>query len=132
MGCDIHAYVEIKIHGKWQLYSQPRIKRDYDLFGKMAGVRNEFEIPIAKPRGLPKNVSEIVKLESDFDGSDGHSHSWLNRKEIMALIEWSEDPMFCHDNLGYMNGNYITSLNDGETDHPEEYDDVRLVFWFDN
>lgn len=72
------------------------IDRNYDLFGMLADVRNGrgfagcetgdgFE-PIADPRGLPKDVSDPVKAESDRWDSDGHSHSWLTLAELQAYF----------------------------------------------
>ena len=52
------------------------IGRCYSLFALLANVRNYAEItPISNPRGLPNDVSEIVKEMSDQWGCDGHSHS---------------------------------------------------------
>jgi hypothetical protein len=108
MGCDIHLFTEIKksinSQDKWvnvdnwrynpyyeegnddgeemlhveSLYSG----RNYDLFGILAGVRGGFNDTIDDPRGLPEDVSEITKKESDRWDGDGHSHSWLTLKEL--------------------------------------------------
>ena len=56
MGCDIHCYIEYKPAGSddWSDFGG-RINpgRNYDLFAKLAGIRNYDEItPIAKPRGM--------------------------------------------------------------------------------
>ena len=78
MGCDIHVHFEIKLNGKWEHYSNPSIDRNYELFAKMADVRNDYEnpiIPISFPKGLPKDLSVVTKFEVDHWGSDGHSHS---------------------------------------------------------
>lgn len=108
MGCDIHLYTEVKttVDGKkkwnncddWRLNkyfgsdeneSQYNIHsiyrhRDYELFTILAGVRqyNDKNIPISKPRGLPHDVSDVVKAESDRWDSDGHSHSYLSYAEL--------------------------------------------------
>ena len=136
MGCDIHAHIEVKINGKWEHYSTPRIQRWYQLFAKIAGVRNNNDItPISEPKGLPEDISEITKFESDYMGSDGHSHSWLNVKEIKEMLKYIDelDPTnsFEHKELGYIGGNGVGDFEVGEG-YPKEYQDVRMVFWFDN
>ena len=106
MGCDIHLYTEklIEYEGvkfwwcvdHWKLddwyadKSQPHYThipiyydRNYDLFAALANVRNSGYInPIDQPRGLPDDISEAVKKESDEWNGDGHSHSWLTAKEV--------------------------------------------------
>jgi hypothetical protein len=108
MGCDIHLFTEIKksinSQDKWvnadnwrynpyyqegndegermlnieSLYSG----RNYTLFGILAGVRDNSNDSIDDPRGLPEDVSEVTKKESDRWDGDGHSHSWLTLKEL--------------------------------------------------
>lgn len=111
MGCDIHMFVEYKRDGKWMngdyFKKNPYYKknqeaesedyyekefevielhgnRNYDLFSTLAGVRDYSGkiIPVAEERGLPEDVTEFVKKESDEYGCDGHTHSWLTLKEI--------------------------------------------------
>lgn len=108
MGCDIHLYTEKKIedinkniwwwcvdHWKlndWKLFDKDESEyyqisiyngRNYDLFAALADVRNSGYItPIDQPRGLPDDVSEVVKKEADSWDVDGHSHSWLTAKEL--------------------------------------------------
>lgn len=130
MGCDIHGFVEVKKDGKWLVYSQIDRDRDYKLFAKMANVRNfdSHVEPISDPRGLPDDVSEVAKIESDYFDSDGHSHSWLSKEEIASLREWileenKKSPFKTTFKLPYV------------AQYPEDYpryEDVRIVFWFDN
>ena len=56
--------------------------RNYELFGILAGVRDHNNDSIDDPRGLPEDVSEVTKKESDRWDGDGHSHSWLTLKEL--------------------------------------------------
>src|SRR5581483_6649473 len=113
MGCDIHAFIERRerdANGRpasWVHVPAPvvpdepeneydffddgsrrpvpaDIGRKYDLFALLADVRNRGEIePIAPPRGLPEDVSEPVRRESDVMGADGHSHSWFTLEELL-------------------------------------------------
>lgn len=74
--------------------------RNYSLFAMLADVRNGrgfagVEIgrpvtPIDDPRGLPANVSDVVKGMSDSWGVDGHSHSWFGLEELLA-VPWDQN-----------------------------------------
>lgn len=131
MGCDIHAFVELKDKfGNWHTYSQPKIDRNYSLFEKMAGVRGEVQDAIAPPRGLPSQCSLIVVALSDRP--DWHSHSWLSLNEMIELEAWYKEersryveyhwPLF-----GFLNGDDFNKEN-----LFEPFVDARVVFWFDN
>jgi hypothetical protein len=108
MGCDIHMFVEHREKsGKpWKNVYKKEVRkigpdysydvnyygygdRNYDLFGILAGVRSYECEPIAKRRGLPKDVSEEIKKESDRWDSDGHSHTYLTLEELLAF-DWSK------------------------------------------
>lgn len=142
MGCDIHAYIEVKVDGKWHLYSQPRFPRSYKMFAKLAGVRNREDIdPISEPRGLPENLSSLVNIEYEHDELDAHSESYLNREELELFTNWVNDPKnglskyngdFEHSVMGYANGNPYYSIGKYPESHAYQYKDVRMVFWFDN
>lgn len=71
----------------------PIYGRNYTLFALLADVRNGYGFagidtgdritPISSPKGLPDDVSEHIRTESDSWDCDGHSHSWLTVKEIL-------------------------------------------------
>lgn len=107
MGCDIHLYTEKIVNAddtpiwwcadrfllnEYRLYDKDDPKylvdpiydgRNYTLFTAIAGVRNDGVTKvISKPRGLPKDVSKVVKKAAKAWGVDGHSHSWLTAKEL--------------------------------------------------
>lgn len=73
--------------------------RNYDLFAILADVRNGRGFggantgdgfnPIEDPKGLPDDVTDLVKGESDGWNSDGHSHTWFTVKEIMDY-DWTQ------------------------------------------
>lgn len=141
MGCDIHAHIEVKLSGRWEHYSIPRISRRYALFGRMAGVRDSSIEPIALPRGIPKNATRLTKFDCKQWGVDGHSHSWLNAEELAALVEWydnlrrGEDRNWIatweHYELGYLFGNGW-NWKKYRSDYPKQLEDTRIIFWFDN
>ena len=142
MGCDIHLFVEVKTENGWELYSSPNIQRNYSLFAKLANVRNYGNIvPISEPKGLPEDVSFLVRKErEDFD-TDGHSDSWIGIEEIKTLEDWIREyrpygDVFDCISLeysilhSYLYGNPFSCA--GTEEGPEWVKDVRFVFWFDN
>lgn len=86
---------ELEVPYKKKFYSG----RNYSLFSILANVRNGFGFagcdtgdgfkPIAAPRGLPLDVTSVVKAESDHWGVDGHSHSWFLLAEIFEY-DWTQ------------------------------------------
>jgi len=139
MGCGIHLYIEVLTENGWELYSHPFIRQDYELFAKMAGVRNDGGIePISLPKGLPEDISYIVGKSSVDWGADGHSHSWLNSAEIKELREWNDggrgDPYenpFSKDLHHYILRCYCEGSYFDRPQNPW-IKDTRFVFWFDN
>lgn len=69
--------------------------RNYRLFSLLANVRNGISIrfgeistghrlvPISDPKGLPEDVTDIVKEEYEMWGCDSHSASYLTLKELI-------------------------------------------------
>lgn len=143
MGCDISLHVEVKINGKWEHYNHPYIGRNYELFCKMAGVRQyeDSPEPISQPRGLPEDASVMTSFDSRHDGIDGHSHSWLSSTEAGQVQKWFEEQspkgtLFHPPLFGYLFGNdidsYVRHPKDGERLKELGLEDARVVFWFDN
>jgi hypothetical protein len=154
MGCDIHAYVEVKRNGRWNCEGDAFDCRNYGLFGFLAGVRNYSMVPVlAAPRGLPADVGDVVHQKSKRWGDDGHTHSWLSLRE---LADFDYAQQFEDRRVTRQTG--PRSFNGGCTADPgggtmttyrellgdwyfKELDrlrsfgepgDVRVVFWFDN
>lgn len=137
MGCDIHPHFEIKVDGKWLHYSKPLVERDYKLFGKMAGVRNEYIDTIVESKGLPDNLSKVTELDHSTRGSEVHDESWFNANEIEELFEFHRSishesymPEFNH--WGFLFGHGWDGFKKYNDDYPDFIEDIRLVFWFDN
>ena len=138
MGCDIHAHTEVKIGGTWHHYNKLNLRRNYELFGKMAGVRGG-EVPIAAPRGLPPDISVVTKLEADRYGTDGHTHSWLTIAEMAQVQTWHAEYQCRQEPFhgpwlqwGFLCGNLYCDFIAHRSEFPAAIEDVRLVFWFDN
>ena len=138
MGCDIHAHLEVKMDGKWEHYSAPDVKRNYKLFSKMAGVRQDKDWPtepIAEIRGLPNDLSVVTEVDFCKWMQDAHSASWLNLEEIVAVECWAEVAFTLNRSefVGYLFGNDIGEfMLDTQMREELGVEDVRLVFWFDN
>ena len=93
MGCDIHGWVEVKLLDTWYpvIDISLFVHRNYDMFGCLFGVRNYCKFkPIAANRGIPDDVSELVKKEIRSWDIDGHSHTWITYREIKN-INWDEE-----------------------------------------
>lgn len=73
--------------------------RNYDLFAILANVRNGYGfagsdtgdgfVPIASPRGVPDDATDIYRQWVDQWSGDGHSHSWFTVAELMAY-DWTQ------------------------------------------
>ena len=114
--CD-DARVPFPLWGSWEVRD-----RNYVLFGALAGVRCDG--PEAK--GIPDDASDLAQMLIDQDGSDGHSHSYLNLDEALPIFG------------AHLRGKQMLDKNrhqicddlfDVEYDKRHKY---RLVFWFDN
>lgn len=88
MGCDIHIIVETKWNhsDQWQNEGlELSAWRNYELFAKLANVRNDYNkyiVPIAEARGLPSDVTDVAK--EILNNPDYHSHSWISAEEFKA------------------------------------------------
>lgn len=106
MGCDIHLFVEQKIHNVWvrvpnekgprhPYYRGPAnsyfdknawdVGRNYRLFGLLAGVRANSIESISDPKGIPSDVSQGIKLEWEKWYGDAHTPSWYSLSELLNV-----------------------------------------------
>ena len=138
MGCDIHPHFEVKINGEWKYYGEGDFDRNYNLFAKLAGVRNYNEIEkIDDPRGLPEDITEMTKIHNDFWNDNVHSHSWISSEEYVKVFEFidemlkKEDYHYNFDHI-YLFGNSFHNFHKYREDYPEFLEDFRMVFWFDD
>ena len=153
MGCDIHMQVEYrtKVDGTMQwwdgnLYEVNKFhdsypddpkyirvhlineRRNYTLFGLLAGVRNYNIKPIASPRGFPKDVSKSIAEEYDSWGSDAHSASWLTLAELMNAAR--SHPNLLDDLVAELQ-EYFNRIFPNPAPLITQ-NELRIVFWFDN
>lgn len=101
MGCDIHGYIEYTNDGGggWSNFGEQFSRRDYNMFGILAGVRGEggpYE-----PKGIPDNLSfnafmawtlYVCDAEADGSGicSKEEALKWLARGQS-SLFDGTED-----------------------------------------
>lgn len=142
MGCDIHLHVEVKIKGVWEHYSAPYVHRNYSLFARMAGVRKDGRVPDDEchmAKGVPEGVSVLTAFDITNWGRDGHSHSWLSAEDAGKIQRWFHKTYVGNDHpplFGYVFGNDVDTYarDPGDCKHLKSlgFEDVRVVFWFDN
>jgi hypothetical protein len=155
MGCDIHAYTEIKdkTNQNWFLaatyyqkpnenkqYQEMYLGRDYLMFAQLANVRNYDDQPvISMPRDLPRDCSDEVRQLSNNWGIDGHSHSYLTLGELKDWIAQHPTVQYEDDHNPEPNpiNRIIKHINQTcalfEMDNKcTNINDIRIVFWFDN
>lgn len=153
MGADIYSFVEVKKGGKWLMIEEPIFeywdgkkinepfwRRDYNVFGFLAGVRNPFYCQQIHPlKGLPDDSewinSKLIKQRFEKD-KNYHSHSWLTLKELLKFNYNKSIGRIKNEMGGKLT--YREHLGDGffkdlevlkTLGNPE---DVRVVFWFDS
>lgn len=159
MGCDIHCYIEYKDKNSsyWHDFGG-RINpgRFYSIFASLAGVRNSGDIvPIAKPRGIPDDVSYeaewdrwvyISKVDGDNRCPPESAERWV--KEGCSIYKNDEKKFVSnpdHHSHSWVTPDEFESAINGNQ-YAVEYTamlaamrsleasgmTVRLVFWFDN
>jgi hypothetical protein len=109
-------YMNYFNHGSWST------GRNYWLFGLMATVRAYHVVPIAEPKGVPKNMSPFVKKEWKDGQGDWHTPSWFTAKE---LLEAKDKPIQLRACLSM--AKYKEYLQSGKTQVPE--DDLMWGRW---
>lgn len=138
MGCDIHAFLEIKENNNWKFIKKLNLCRSYWMFSIFADVRNDDPIlvPISEPKFLPQNVTkEVYEISEQWD-FDGHSHSWLTISEI-DNFDWNQSLI---DSTGlvcipkeFIPDDYLQLFEDMRNmEKTYGKDNVRIVFFFDN
>jgi hypothetical protein len=107
-------------------------KRNYSLFALLAGVRNySGVIPLARPRGIPQDVSTQVGALASQYGDDGHNHSWLGLNDIESAL--SDMLITGRNELVFSDLEAIRSgLEQRRVSFGCLSRHVRIVFWFDN
>jgi hypothetical protein len=161
MGCDIHVYLEKKKKindveqwvniDHWQKnpyfnmegYEDERELehvsayqgRNYELFGILAGVRDNSMNPIDDPRGLPDDISNETRKEYELWGRDAHTPTYFTLDELLDFYQ--KKPKH-RETLDYFlvgikerfDNEFIFTRNNKRNKECEEK--FRVIFWFDN
>ena len=157
MGCDIHVNVEYKsknipwrnidFYKKNPYYSKDDIddseqefdkvdcynRRNYWLFGILAGVRYYDAPTISTIRGLPEDCCLDFKELYKSWGSDAHSVSWYLLSELKEAQSRLKDESL-QKFIDSIEQRYIDSEKYGFKIEltEDETQNIRVVFWFDN
>ena len=99
MGCDIHAWLEIRYDNQWSTPDSKALDLDraYDTFGLFFGVRNQANVsPVAERRGFPRDASALVCQEYQKWSDDAHSASWLTWADVESMDRERVSARFAH------------------------------------
>ena len=139
MGMDIHAHIEVKDNGQWYHYGSPHIKRDYILFSLLKDTRHSLDWvnSIIPARGIPEDVSYITKKEWENSEFCYHSPSYIKADELEELERVINK---CHSITNGFDECKIdidfdifkTLCNNNSLIAHDGYEDLRVVYWFDN
>jgi hypothetical protein len=140
MGCDIHCYIEHKVNDVWIPAEDPLdhrtyysiIGRNYDLFGFLAGVRNE-RLDSLPALGLPDDISEGLHeyYQKEWD-EDAHSESFIYLNKLKKhILEFTLIPE--REGGRVLSGLIeIHTLFSQSNEGKHSPRNSRMVFWFDN
>ena len=161
MGCNSHTYVEIRRKGKedWvSLFYYEVDRRNYDLYAKMADVRNYSGIiPIAPMRGFPDQAGYFAErayyqwIDDKIKGDAFISSRAAEKKVAAGYAHYSPDKkrVSCgnwHSPSWLTGEEFCTAVHEVAADdiywmavaaaveHVNNHPDFecRVVFWFDN
>lgn len=151
MGCDIHFVLESRpknnTASEWiGLFStgspapmmangdRPGIvlleERSYAFFGELAGVRRDGP----PPNGIPEDASLLSRANIDRWGVDGHSHGHCSAYEFVSAWDRANGNKLLTEATAHRLAGGISHnpLYDLLGIYDDQYDDFRVVFWFDN
>ena len=106
-------------------------RRDYEFFGRLAGVRRDGP----DPNGVPPDASVMTqRVVARWEG-DGHSHGHMSLREFVkrkilddnTLAEAAKSKLQGGDPIAEYLGDCVDESNDITLD-----DNTRVVFFFDN
>ena len=96
--------------------------RNYELFGILAGVRNNTCDKIDDPRGIPSDISEMTRKEYDRQEYK-HSESYLTLRELNE--HYKKNPTI--ENYGFVPPEEYEKVKKNENHRPRE-----SCFWTSN
>ena len=137
MGASIHMHIEVKSGDTWHHYAAPNMFWNAVFFDLVAGIYDKLQ-PVAPLRGLPENLSFVTQHDWKQDSENFRPHhvGWLKAKELIELqgrlnyiyAESTKNPI----SYGLESGLLNTFINGNSLASHQGWDDLRLIFWFDN
>ena len=142
MGCFMRTHIEVKKNGRWYHLSQPMVRQDYYLYTVIAGVRadNYPRVkPVANIHTIPDDISFVTQmcLEQDKSGYFIHDEGVLTAEDLQLLQDrlYEYNPSIQRtgcDELDLEESVFRTYINGNTLSEHQGWDDLRIVFWFDN
>lgn len=142
MGTYMHGFFEVKLNGVWHSYAELNgssglitvywVMAGYNLFHDVDYTKQHLK-PISKPRGVPKDASELVKYEAKrYETGDGAEiFTWLSKEEMKKVYSiladkkaqpFDQNPDFLWQIYRYTNYD--------RPNYNSPYEDIRLIIWF--
>ena len=149
MGTTLHAHIEVKKNGQWMHFGAPSVERDYRLFAAISGERLDEENPmpwmkgiepLASVKSLPEDISYVTSFcyEQDKNKYRIHGEGALLAEDIKNLQDHLCKLVIISGDEEWANSCdleidiFHTFINDGSIALHRGWDDVRIVFWYDN
>lgn len=147
MGCNLHAHIEVKKAGQWHHFGQPNVERNYYLFSIITGERVNSKrdniqsgfLPVAHIHEIPADISYVTKvcLEQDKAAYHIHHSGVLLAEDLPELQDclYEGQPSVKRTGIDQLDLEYSifrTYINGGTLTEHRGWDDLRIVFWFDN
>jgi len=148
LGADLHSSMEVLFDGKWFFVGALPSRRNYQLFGKLSGVRGDDGPFFEESSELPEDVCQEIKDDYEAWGSDAHSLTVIDYKDLEAFCDYFQKPS--------LNWCKLTAKERNSWSDKKQYDkhcaasyvvdwlffarklmsvgagDVRVVIWYDN
>lgn len=144
MGTTMHAHIEVKKDGKWYHYGCPDVDRDYLVFACINGTRKDtFNSapnsikdkikPVARIHELPKDMSEVTRICLDMDKAGYRLHDFgvLEADDLSALQKELREITGC-GRYDLEADIFKTCIGGNSITRHDGFEDVRVLFWFDN
>lgn len=124
--------------------------RNYTMFSVLAGVRNYVNNePISEPRGIPTDCNEHIRADVEYWWIDGHSHSYFTLRELVDYVKlhehsdilnkggltkevWEYEEKELRRELDEIIEEMKKRILWSSLKKEENFDRIRIVFWFDN
>lgn len=131
MGCDIHPYLEVKVDDKWcSTDIELEHDRHYAWFEFLVGIRARHGwTPHHTPRELPLNVSWVVRKAFEAWEGDAHTPSYITKQELADIQRDLRLPYY--DNMLVPVGELFETYLNNWGEAMKDFEDARVVFWFD-